>query len=524
MKRRTILSTAVYGATLAPLISLSSAARAADAKTLRVVPNGEPTVLDPVFSNAYVTRDASYLVYDTLFGTDAKGEVRPQMVDKWTTSKDQLTWTFTLREGLEFHDGAPVTSADVVASLKRWSSRDAFGGLLAKSLDRYEAPDAKTFVIKLKQRFGVLLSALGKPSSTVPFIMPKRLADVPGTEQVKEVMGSGPYKFSAADHRPGEKLVYLKNTKYRPRSEPASGTTGAKIVNFDRLELVIIRDAQTQLNALIAGEVDIVMAPAPEQYATLRSRPELQLVTLTPAGAQLFLRFNHVSKPFDNVKIRQAAMVALGQEEMLKTQVGVPGAMRYCASVWPCGTPLSNENTGFFNGKADAVKAAQMLKTAGYDGTPVVLLRPTDVASISKLPLVAKQQLEAAGFKVDLQQMDWGSLLARRSKKSAWSAYMSWWSAADVSNPLVAATANATGDTGWAGWQDDKTIEALKLEFVQASSLAEQKRIAEKIQLRMIETASYVPLGQFVLPAAAQKNLSGFVPSDAQVLWGIKRS
>lgn len=522
--KQPFLRTALRGAILATSMAIAFAANADDARILRVVPNGEPTVLDPVFSNAYVTRDASYLVYDTLFGTDAKGEILPQMVDNWSTSKDQLTWTFALRDGLEFHDGVPVTSADVVASLKRWSSRDAFGGILAKSIDRYETPDAKTFVIKLKQPFGILLQALGKPSSTVPFIMPKRLADVPGTEQVKEVIGSGPYKFAANEYRPGEKLVYIKNLKYKPRNEAASGTTGAKIVNFDRLELVVIRDAQTQLNALIRGEVDVVTAPAAEQYATLRTQTGIQLVDLTPAGSQLFLRFNHVSKPFDDVKVRRAAMVALGQEEMLKTQVGVPGAMRYCASVWPCGTPLASDKTGFFDGKANPAKAAGMLKEAGYDGTPVVLLRPTDVPGITKLPLVAKQQLEAAGFKVDLQQMDWGSLLARRTKKNAWSAYMSWWAAVDVSNPLVAATANATGEKGWAGWQDDQPIEQMKLQFVQATSLAEQKRIAEKIQLRMIETASYVPLGQFALPAAASKNLSGFVPSDAQVFWGIKKN
>jgi len=497
---------------------------AAEPSVLRMVPSAALTVLDPVYSNAYITRDHAYLVFDTLFGTDANGNIRPQMVDKYTTSKDQLIWTFTLRDGLEFHDGTPVTSADVTSSLKRWSSRDAFGGLLAKVIASYEEPDARTFVIKLKEPFGVMLSALGKPSSTVPFIMPKRLASVPGTEQMKEIIGSGPYKFVSEEFKPGERAAYAKNEKYKPRKEPASGTTGAKIANFDRIEWIFIRDPQTMISALEKGEVDLVTQPASEHYSTLRTLPGVQLVTLTPAGSQLFLRFNHVSKPFDDVRIRRAAMVALGQEEMLKTQIGVPGAMRFCVSVWPCGTALSSDNTGFFNGKADPTKAARMLKEAGYDGTPVVLLRPTDNPSITKLPLMAKQQLEEAGFKVNLQQMDWGSLLARRSKKDAWSAYMSWWVAADVANPLVAATANATGATGWAGWQDDPQIEQMKVKFARANKMAEQKKIAEAIQLRMIETGSYVPLGQFSLPAAARKNLSGFVTSDAQVLWGIKRN
>ena len=143
---------------------------------LRFIPQANLTVLDPVWTTAFVTRNHGYMIYDTLFGTDANGAIKPQMVDKWSVSKDNLTWTFTLRDGLEFHDGAPVTSADAVASIKRWASRDSFGGVLAKSVADYATPDAKTFVIKLKQPFGVMLEALGKPSSNVPFIMPARVA------------------------------------------------------------------------------------------------------------------------------------------------------------------------------------------------------------------------------------------------------------------------------------------------------------------------------------------------------------
>ena len=342
-------------------------------------------------------------------------------------------------------------------------------------MDTWDTPNAKTFTLKLKAPFGVMLEALGKPSSNVPFIMPARIAATPGSEQIKEHIGSGPFKFNPADFKPGERVIYTKNDKYKPRSEPANGTTGGKVVNVDRVEWVIIRDPQTQFNALVAGEVDIIEQPAFEQYSSLKAQKDVQIFDMTPSGFQYIFRFNHLHAPFNNVKIRQAAMVAMGQEAYLKTQVGTPGMYKYCRSMYPCGTPFASDNTGIYTGIADPKKAAQMLKDAGYDGTPVVLMRPTDLAAIAKLPLVAKQQLEAAGFKVDMQQMDWATLLARRSKKDApkdggWNAFMTAWTAGDILNPLTMAMMNTAGDKGWFGWQDDKQIDELKAKFSQAST------------------------------------------------------
>lgn len=524
MIRRTLCCTV---AALAAL--LLPAAANSQGKTLRVVPQSNITILDPIWTTSYVTRNHGYMIYDTLFGSDIDGKIKPQMVESWSMAKDSLSWTFTLREGLEFHDGKPVTSADVVASLKRWASRDSFGGFMARSVTAYETPDAKTFVIKLNQPFGVMLDALGKPSSNVPFIMPARIAATPGSEQIKEQIGSGPFRFVPEEYRPGEKVVYARFDRYKPRAEPPSGTAGGKNVYLDRVEWVIIRDPQTQLNALLANEVDLIEQPAFEQYSTLKSSPGIQIVDAQPAGLQFIFRFNHLHPPFDNVKIRAAAMVAMGQEAFLKTQVGAPGMYKFCKSMFPCDTPFASENTGIYTGRADPKKASQMLKEAGYTGQPILLMRPTDLASLAKLPLVAKQQLEAAGFKVDMQQMDWSTLVARRAKKDppdkgGWNAFMTFWTAGDIRNPLTMGMLNATGDKGWFGWQDDKTIEDLKAKFAQASTDAEKKKLAEQLQLRAVETVTHVWLGQYNNPAAMRANISGLVPAGAQVYWNIKKN
>ena len=526
MQRRLSFAMAVLATLLTTL--LTPVAALAQSKTLRIVPHTNITILDPIWSSAFVTRNHGYMVYDTLFGTDAEGRIKPQMVQSWSVSPDKKAWTFKLRDGLEFHDGKPVTSQDVVASIKRWASRDSFGGVMARSVETYETPDARTFVVKLKEPFGLMLEALGKPSSLVPFIMPARIAATPGSEQIKEVIGSGPYRFVDAEYRPGERLVYAKNEKYKPRGEPPSGTAGGKNVYVDRAEWVIIRDPQTQYSALLAGEVDIVEMPTFEQYPALKAAKGIRLVDAQPAGQMFYLRFNHLHPPFDNVKIRQAAMVALGQDAVLRTQVGVPGMYKPCKSYYACGTPYSSDNTGIFTGKADPAKARKMLAEAGYKGEKAVLLRPTDLSFLTKVPMVVKQQWEAAGFKVDLQQSDWATVVARRARKDpaekgGWSAYVSAWMGDDTRNPLTIAMMNASGDKGFFGWQDDKAMQDLMVDFSRAETEGQRKSIAEKLQLRAFETASYVPLGQFNSPAAVRSNVSGIVPAGAQVYWNIRK-
>jgi peptide/nickel transport system substrate-binding protein len=496
---------------------------------LRVVPQANLTILDPIWTTAFVTRNHGYLIYDTLFGTDAKGEVQPQMLERWSASRDQKRWTLVLRDGLRFHDGAPVTAEDVVASIKRWSARDSLGQAMARFVERYETPDARTVVVEFKEPFGFLREALGKPSSNVPFVMPKRIAETPPTEQIKEHIGSGPFVFKADEFKPGERVVYLRNAAYRPRAEPPSGTAGAKLALVERMEYVVIRDAQTQLSALTAGEVDIIEQPAPEQYERLRSTAGVKLVDAQPAGFMYGMRLNFLHPPFNNPKVRAAALQAIGQEGVLRTQIGDKALYRVCASLYPCGTPYEVPAGKLFTGVPNPVAAKALLAEAGYKDEPVVLMRPSDFAALAKAPLVLKQQLEQAGFRVDLQTMDWSTLLARRAKRDApsaggWNAFITFFTAADMQNPVSMPPLNATGEKGWFGWQDDAGIEEIKARFLRATDAAERRKVAIEAQQRAFETTSVIPLGQFFQPAAVRDNVSGLVPADAQVYWNVRKN
>jgi len=212
-------------AALAAVLSTPSLAQT----TLRVVKHSDLKIVDPIWTTAYITRDHGYMVYDTLFATDATGQIKPQMIDKYDLSADKLTWTMTLRDGLLWHDGTPVTAEDCVASIRRWGAKDAMGQKMMSFVKDMPVVDAKTFRIVLNAPTGLVLTALGKPSSNVPFMMPKRVAATDPNTQISDYTGSGPFVFRKDEWKPGDRSVYVKWDKYKPRSEPVSGLAGGKV-------------------------------------------------------------------------------------------------------------------------------------------------------------------------------------------------------------------------------------------------------------------------------------------------------
>jgi peptide/nickel transport system substrate-binding protein len=243
---------------------------------------------------------------------------------EYKVSDDKLTYTFTLRDGLKWHDGPPVTAEDCVASLKRWGGNDGMGQKLMDFVASLEAPDAKTIVLKLKEPYGLVLESIGKPSSLVPFMMPKRMAETPKGQAIKEQIGSGPFKFVAAEFQPGVKAVYLKNTDYVPRKEAPSWTSGGKVVKVDRVEWVTMADAQTAANALQSGDIDFMENPTFDILPILKADKSLKVETLNQLGFQTLGRMNFLYPPFDNVKLRRAAFLALSQKPVLDALVGNP--------------------------------------------------------------------------------------------------------------------------------------------------------------------------------------------------------
>src|SRR6202521_3745028 len=364
-------------------LSVAPAASApADAKTLTAVMHSDLRVIDPGFTTAYITRDHGYMVYDTLLAEDANFKIQPQMAD-WKVSDDKLTYTFTLRDGLKWHDGAPVTAEDCVASLKRWGRNDGMGQKLMDFTASIEATDAKAITLKLKEPYGLVLESIGEPSSLVPFMMPKRGAEAPTDKPLPELIGSGPFKFVPAEFQPGVKAVFEKNKDYVPRKEPPSWTAGGKVVKVDRVEWITMADAQTAVNALQSGDIDFMENPAWDILPVLAANNELKVETLNKLGFQTLGRMKFLYPPFDNVKVRRAAFMAMNQKDVLDALVGNPEYYKVCGAVFVCDTPLASdvgsESLVKGNGMAEAKR---LLAQSGYDGTPVVILADTDVVTL----------------------------------------------------------------------------------------------------------------------------------------------
>jgi peptide/nickel transport system substrate-binding protein len=508
--------------------ALLLAAPAQSQSVLRVAPETLSRILDPHFTTSFTTRDLGYLIYDTLFAVDENFEPKPQMVESWTVSDDQLTWTFKLRDGLKWHDGQPVTTADVLPSIKRFTDKDALGGLLGKSTKEMTAVDERTFRIVLSEPFAMMLKALAKSASVPLFIMPKRVAETPVSQQISDTTGSGPYVFKKDEWKPGEKVVYVRNPDYKPRAEPPSGLAGGKVAKLDRVEWVSIPDNQTAINALISGEVDMIEAPAHDLLPVLEKDKNVEIVVPDTLGLTYVLRFNWKQPPFNDVRYRRAAALSLNQKDFLQAAIGDQRYYKVCKAMFGCGAPLENSAgmEGMLESRFDESK--KLLKELGYDGTPVVVLQSTDVATLVNLAPVAKTLLERGGFKVDVQSMDWQTLVSRRTKKDpiaqgGWNIAMTAASVVLLLDPVNNHYAEASGDRAQFGWPLDEEIEKLRAAFVREPDPKKQLEIAEKVQARIIGEGVTVPLGQYVQPMARRKNVSGNVPSPVTVFWNVEK-
>jgi peptide/nickel transport system substrate-binding protein len=507
---------------------VGSLAAAEAQSTLKAVMHSDLKIVDPIWTTAYITRNHGYMVYDTLFAMDDEGVIKPQMIDKYDESADKLTFTFTLRDGLTWHDGAPVTAEDCVASIKRWAAKDSLGQKVMSFVDQMTANDPKTFTIKLKEPTGLLTFALGKPSSNVPFMMPKRVAETDPNTQISDFTGSGPFVFKRDEWKPGDKAVYVKFDKYKPRSEPASGLAGGKIAKVDRVEWLAISDHQQAVNALLAGEIDYIENPPFDLLPLVKGDANVKLVDYNPLGLQYTFRPNHLHKPFDDPKIRRALWYAFNQKDFLQAVVGDPAYYKVCKAMFVCGTALASEKGMEGLLESNFQKARDLLKEANYDGTPVVLMQSTDLVVLTNLAPVAKSLMERAGFKVDMQAMDWQTLVARRAKKDppnagGWNAFLTAWVAADILNPVMAGFANAGCDKAMFGWPCDQETEKLRDQFARETDPKKQKEIAEAVQVRNTQATTHLFLGQWYASIAARKNVNGIMTAPVPVFWNVSK-
>ena len=514
---------------LAVGLALAASSASAQQKVLKFIPQADLRILDPIATTAGITRNHGYMVYDTLFATDAKFQVQPQMVDKWELSKDKLTYTFTLRNGLRFHDGQPVRSADCIASVQRWAKRDALGQKLAEATEAWSAVNDRTFRLKLKKPFPLTLQALGKLSASTPFIMPERIAKTDAFQNITDATGSGPFKFVKEEWVPGNKVVYVKNADYVPRKEPPSWAAGGKLVKVDRVEWIYIPDSATAAAALNAGEVDWWEQVAADLIPLLRKNKDIRVETRDPLGFVAVLRFNFLQPPFNNQKMREALLYALDQRDYVLALAGDEKNGRTCYSFFACGTPLSSEvGAEPLKGKRDFDRAGKLIRESGYKGEKIVIISATDQPLSHSQSLLTAELLRKLGLNVELQAGDWGTLITRRTSKEpvdkgGWSIFHTAFLAAEMSSP-AATPMVSSGHNAWFGWPADSKLEDLREAWFNTTDAAAAKKAADAVQLEAFRFVPFIPTAQFFILTAYRANLSGAIVAPVTFLWNVEKN
>lgn len=513
--------------TAAAVIALSSTSMVQADSVLRIRDVGDIQQMDPLLSTNYPMRDMAYLMWDTLFALDANYEVQPQMVDTYSISEDSKTYEFTLRDGLKFHDGAPVTSTDVIASIQRWMGKDSLGGEIAKRLDRLEEVDSATFRLILKEPFAPVLAGLGRMTAYPLFIMPERLAKEPIGDRLPELIGSGPFKF--VEWQPGVKFVVEKFEDYVPRDEPPSNLAGGKVAMVDRIERITMPDDMSAVNALLAGEIDLVTELPYDTIPLLESDPNVTVSPKPLLGKSLQIVLNHTQPPLDDIKIRQAVQLALSQQDFMTTYLGDRTDLyTLCPAIFMCGAPYETDVNSDRYMNPSAEKARALLAEAGYDGAPITFLHPTDQQFQRDMGTVLVQALRDAGFTVDDRQIDLATMFSRRNNngpvsEGGWNMFLTAFGGDAMMDPLTNPYVTGACDKAFVGWPCDDDLQGLWQDFLLADGADAKKTAATAIQGRANEIVTFIPMGQYSGVAAWNSALEGIISSPLHLYWNIEK-
>jgi peptide/nickel transport system substrate-binding protein len=526
MKRRDLFATMGAASLAGPAL-----AQPAQNRVLKFVPQANLTSLDPIWTTANITRNHGHMIYDSLYGMDAEFRPQPQMAAGHVVDQDGKRVTITLRDGLKFHDGEPVRAQDVVPSITRWMRRNPFGQQLASATEAVEVVDDKRLVFRLKKPFPLIFAALAQVSNSPAFIMPERLARTDPFQQVREAIGSGPFRFKADEYNSGSKVVYTRNADYVPVSSGTpSLTAGPKIANFDRVEWNIIVDAATSAAALQTGEIDWYEQPPPEIQQLLRRNRNIKLEAIDPLPLTGILRFNHLHPPFDNKRLRQALLPAINQADFMSAIVGTNTAdYRTGVGFFTPGTPLASDVAlGPLTGPRSMDRARALMREAGYTNQPMRLIGPTDILAPSAMTQVGADLVRRLGFNADILLTDWGTTVQRRTSREpvdrgGWSMLFTAFSSFDFANPAAHFPLRGNGTNAWFGWPTIPRIEELRDAWFDAPDLATEQRLAREMQVSAMEDLPYIPVGAYMSTTALRSNLSGRVAGLA-LFWGIARS
>ncbi|CEJ11573.1 Glutathione-binding protein GsiB precursor [bacterium YEK0313] len=526
MKRREFLQAAGLGTAS---LALPARLRAAGETTLRFTPQQDLVTLDPILTTGYITRNYAYMVYDTLYGMNARYQATPQMVDGHRVEDDGKRWDLTLRDNLFWHDGERVLARDCVASIKRWGQRDTFGVALMAATDELSAPDDRTIRFRLKRPFPLLPIALGKASVPVCAMMPERLANTDPFKPVADIIGSGPFRFKMDERAPGSINVFTRFERYVPRKDgELTWTSGPKVVHFDRVEWNSIPDPSTATAALMSGAQHWQEYAYHDHLPMLKAARQVTTRVLDPTGFVCMMRLNFLHPPFDNPAIRRALWGALAQRDYMEAVVGTddPTLFNIPLGFFCPGTPMATTaGLDMLSSPRQVEKVKDELRAAGYKGEKVVIMA-SNAGALAAIGAVAADMLKRVGMDVEVYVVEFNAMLQRRNRQGpvsegGWSAFVTNWAGMDWLNPAVHMALRADGS--YPGWSRNQRIDSLRSAWFETGDEAAQAAICRDIQLEAVNDVPFYPLGQYLQPTAYRNSLTGVLDGFA-TFWNVRRA
>ncbi len=403
------------------------------------------------------------------------------------------------------------------------------GRILAARLIGFEAVDPRTFSIRLKQPFGMMLTSLANPASTIPVIM--RAADAGGdpAQPVRTAIGSGPFVFEPDAWVTGSTWRFHKNQAYVPRAEPPSGMAGGRVAKLDAVQFSYIPDPTTAANALQKGEIDVLQVVPYDLLPLLRKDPAIAISVVDPFGFQALIRPNFLHKPFSDINARRALLYVANPSEYLTAMVGGESDLQKpCVSPFVCApdapAPLAVA-------APDRERARELMKQAGYNGETVVILAPTDLPELYQVASILTQRLGEIGVKVDQQSMDFATLATRRANmddpamsRGGWSIFTTWRPRMTANGPIINSFLSTSCDRkNFYGWPCDEALEKLRLSYLDAVTPDDRNAIMNKISARFFDVLPYIPIGNFSRPLATRTSITGIIKAPVLVLWNVEK-
>ncbi len=483
---------------------------------LKIATIGDPPTVDIHQTTAVITEQVTQEVYETLFALDGNWSPQPLLAAGYAWSNNALTLTIQLRSDVIFHNGSPLVAADVVASLGRWMRLSALGQTIGPKVKAVTAKDAHTMVIDLNQPVGSLIAALANPNN-MPAIMPKRIIDQYGDKPITAPVGTGPYKFQ--EWRPDTHLRVVRFNGYRPLDTPASGYAGRRTAVVDEIRFIPVPEANTRIAGMQSGQYDFALQLPEDQYPQIKANPKLVPLIVKPFAWAAFV-FNKRRAPFANQKARMAFLKALDIKPIMQAAFGPQ-------EFWSIGSPtiaygaFADDKTGanVYNHQ-DVAGAKSLLQESSYDGKPFQFMVTKTYDFMYSSALVAKGQLEAVGFKVNLEVVDWATLVQRRNNPDLYDVFTTGF----VFAPADPTAQDVFLSARWPGWWTNDKKETVLQQFTQGVGPDKRKAAWSQIQDLFYQDVPVIRLGDYYLLNVAQSWVKGFVNTPNLFFWNVSLS